>query len=80
MGFETCQCKRMVNQQYHRSGINGFRPKNENFDWQKMNSSERESQKEQNGANFSSIVLSSGEVLVQKLANVCIIMVTVHPL
>ena len=43
--------------------VHGFRPENENFEFgKKMISSERASQEEQNGANFSFLAPSSAEV------------------
>ena len=46
-----------------RTIVHGFRPKSENFDFGKKTiSSERASQKEQNGANFSFVAPSSEEL------------------
>ena len=43
--------------------VHGFRPENEKFDFGKKTiSSERASQEEQNGANFSSVAPSSEEL------------------
>ena len=43
--------------------VHGFRPENENFDFgKKMIASERESQQEQNDANFSFVAPSSEEL------------------
>ena len=57
--------------------VHGFRPENENFDFGKqMISSQRASQEEQNGANFSFIAPSSEELWLPMLVK-CMRMVKV---
>ena len=52
--------------------VHGFRPENEKFDFGiKMHSSERISQEEQNGANFSFIAPSSEESWVPIYIQLC---------